>query len=203
MPPGCASSLSLPSLCIGHPMVVTPSAPEHGGRVQWWHQETPGAWLPPVPAAPCTGPEPAAVEAGGGELERLGREVWEPCRNAGLGAGACQAQMGSLVVVKIIQPLLKTQAQQPDPAAPGVAIPTGAGLVFASPAITTRPWIWGHSCPSHATRCPLQCQGEGPLSPPCPRDGHPAPTPTPVPPLLGKPHPCGCSHPWCRFLFLF
>lgn len=94
---------------------------------------------------PC--PEPSAVEAGGGKLERLGREVWEPCRNAGLGAGACQAQMGSLVVVKIIQPLLKTQAQQPDPAAPVVAIPTGAVPVFAFPAITIHPWDLGPQLP--------------------------------------------------------
>lgn len=159
MPPGCAASLSLPHPRIGHPMAVTPSPPEHGGRVQWWHQETPGAWLPPVPAAPCTGPVPSAVEAGGGELERLGREVWEPCRNAGLGAGACQAQMGSLVVVKIIQPLLKTQAQQPDPAAPGVAIPTGAGLVFASPAITIPPWDLGPQLPVTCPTLPSAVPG--------------------------------------------
>lgn len=54
---------------------------------------------------PC--PKPSAVEAGGGESARLGREVGEPCQSARLGAGACQAQMGLLVVVKIIQPPLK------------------------------------------------------------------------------------------------
>lgn len=36
------------------------------------------------------------------------REVGERCWSARLGAGACQAQMGLLVVVKSIQPLLKS-----------------------------------------------------------------------------------------------
>lgn len=164
-------------------------------------------WSTAGPCASSTGHGPylcpvlSAAEAGGGELEKLGREVWEPCRNAGLGAGACQAQMGSLVVVKIIQPLLKTQAQQPDPTAPVVAIPTGAVSVLPFPSL---PGIWDLqlpvTCHMFPTPRPL-CSARARLSPcPYPRDEHPDPAPTP---LLGKPHPCGCSHPLCRFLFLF
>lgn len=208
MSPGCAASPSLPPLPIGHPMVVTPTPPEHRGWVQWWHQEMSGARLAPVPAAPGTGRICALCcqQSRQGEASwKLGREVWEPCRNAGLGAGACQAQMGSLVVVKIIQPLLKTQAQQPDPTAPVVAIPTGAVSVFASPAIPIHPWDLGSAAARHMphvpnVQSPLQCQGEALSLSPCPRDEHPDPTPTP---LLGEPHPCGCSHPLCHFLFLF
>lgn len=44
-------------------------------------------------------PTLAVVEAG----------EWGSC------AGVCQAQMGLLLVVKVIQPLLRTQAQPPDP----------------------------------------------------------------------------------------
>lgn len=106
-------------------------------------------------------------------MEWLGREVWEPCRNTGLGAGACQAQMGSLVVVKITQPLLKTQAQQSDPTAPVVAIPTRALSLFAFPC-HYHPSLGSVATAAHRmpqvpnARSPLQCQDEGSLLLPAP-----------------------------------
>lgn len=106
MSPGCAASPSLPPLPSGHPMVVTQSSRALCTGTVVAPGDAKGMAVP-CASRPCQCPVLSAVKAGGGELEKLGREVWEPCRSAGLGAGACQAQMGSLVVVKIIQPLLK------------------------------------------------------------------------------------------------
>lgn len=166
-----------PRLCSIPITAASPNWPPHGCHPQSSRTSWVGTVVAPgdtrsvaVPCASSTVHGPylcpvlSAVEAEGGELERLGREVWEPCRNTGLGAGACQAQMGSLVVVKIIQPLLKTQAQQSDPTAPVVAIPTR--VVFASPAITIHPWalgpqlpITGHMFPTPGPLCSVRIRG--------------------------------------------
>lgn len=171
--------LRVPRLCSIPITATFPHWPPHGCHPQSCRTLWLGTVVAPGDAssvaAPCASstvhgphpcPVPSAVRAGGGELEWLGREVWEPCRNAGLGAGACQAQMGSLVVVKIIQPLLKTQAQQSDPTAPVVAIPTRALSVFASPAVTIHPWdLWPqlpitcHMFPTPGPLCSARMRG--------------------------------------------
>ena len=153
---------------------------------------------------PCPCPKQSAVEARGDESARLGREVGEPCQSTGLRAGACQAQMGLLVVVKIIQPLLKTQAQQPDPAGSGggnshwssvgVRFPCHCRLSLGRD-VGPQPSFTCHHVPTAWS--PLLCWGVGSLLPPALGNGHPdpAPIPAPVPPVLGESRPRRHPHP--------